>query len=108
MQCYTTHRDPNAFPDPEAFNPDRWMDANGVTDDMKELFMPFSRGTRACLGKSLAMMELKLVTATLLERYQITAPPTTTSQSMEMRDHFLVLPVDGRCDLIFSRIITAA
>lgn len=107
MQCYTTHRDTNAFPHPGEFNPDRWMDPSGVTAEMKELFMPFSKGTRACLGKSLAMMELKLVTAKLLERYQITAPPTTTSESMEMRDHFLVLPRDGRCDLIFSSVDAA-
>ena len=34
---------------------------------MNELFMPFSRGTRACMGINLANMELKLVTAGLLK-----------------------------------------
>ncbi|KAK4551890.1 hypothetical protein LTR86_010791 [Recurvomyces mirabilis] len=104
MQCYTTHRDPEAFPNPEQFDPSRWLVPDGATPEMKELFMPFSKGTRACLGKGLAMMELKLVTAGLLQRYEVTAPQETNSESMAMRDHFLVLPKDGRCNLQFAEV----
>ncbi|KAK6412652.1 hypothetical protein LTR95_017947 [Oleoguttula sp. CCFEE 5521] len=47
MQCYTTNRDADAFPDPDSFSPDRWLKTAGGTAAMKELFMPFSKGTRA-------------------------------------------------------------
>ena len=71
---------------------------------MKDLFMPFSKGTRACLGRNLAMMELRQVTAAVLQRYVVTAARTTTSESMEMRDHFLVIPKAGKCELIFNAL----
>lgn len=79
------------------------MDSQQITNEMKALFMPFSTGPRACLGKSLAIMELKLITATLLRRFKVKAASTTTEDSMSMTDHFLVLPKSGRCDLIFER-----
>ncbi|OQO05753.1 hypothetical protein B0A48_09847 [Cryoendolithus antarcticus] len=104
MQCYTTNRDAAAFPDPDTFSPDRWLKSGGGTAAMKELFMPFSKGTRACLGKNLAFMELKLVVASLFLQFGLKAPPQTTDDSMAMRDHFLVLPKGGKCDLLFESL----
>ncbi len=47
------------------------------------------------------MMELRQVTSALLLKYNVAAASNTTSDSMAMRDHFLVLPKGGRCDLMF-------
>lgn len=102
MQCYTTQRNPTAFPRPNEFDPTRWMEPNAVSSEMKELFMPFSKGPRACLGKSLAIMELKLITAALLRSYEIVLSPTATEHCMTMTDHFLVLPKGAKCELILS------
>ena len=101
MQCYTTQRDPIAFPDPDVFLPDRWLYAEPTTS-MKALFMPFSKGTRACIGKSLAKVELRLVVLGLLSRYEVKLAPQTTEESMEIRDHFLVMPKSGKCELVFE------
>ncbi|KAK4893334.1 hypothetical protein LTR27_008228 [Elasticomyces elasticus] len=103
MQCYTTQRDPVAFPEPNSFMPERWLNSE-PTADMKMLFMPFSKGTRACLGKGLAMLELKLVLVALLSRYEVKLPPQTTEESMEMRDHFVVVPRSGKCELQFEPV----
>lgn len=102
MQCYTTHRDPTAFENPHAFLPERWMGPQKPTKSMKTLFLPFSEGTRACLGKNLAMMELKLITAILVRLFHIALGPETTDISMAMKDHFLLVPKGGKCDLIFT------
>jgi cytochrome P450 len=102
MQCYTTHRDPTAFESPDAFLPERWIGRQRPTKDMKTLFLPFSEGTRACLGKSLAMMELKLIAATLVGLFDVSLGPGTTDASMTMKDHFLLVPKGGKCDLIFT------
>ena len=104
MQCYTTQRDPVIYPDPESFKPERWLVAQDVTYEMKELFMPFSKGTRACLGKNLAMMELKLLTASLARRFECAAAPSTMDKSMATKDHFLLVPVGGKCELIFREV----
>ena len=47
MQAYTNHRDPNVFPEPEDFVPERWLEP---TVAMKLNFLPFSTGPRACIG----------------------------------------------------------
>ena len=106
MQCYTTQRDPEAFPDPEQWNPDRWlMPSRSLDDDRtKELFMPFSKGSRACLGQNLAMMELKVTTAIMLMQTQISVAPGTNDEGMVMMDHFLALPKAGRCELRFESL----
>lgn len=103
MQCYTTQRDPDVFPRPNEFVPERWLDPKSVTSEMKLLFMPFSQGSRACLGKNLAVMELKLITALLVRSYEVKVSPTLTDDDMTMKDHFLVLPKGGKCNLIFTK-----
>ena len=107
MQCYTTQRDPAFFTNPDTFEPQRWLSDKELSTEAKEMFMPFSKGTRACLGKSLAMMELKLVTAILIHRYEVELAPGTTEDSMSMTDHFLVLPKAGVCKVIFSPVESA-
>eukprot|EP00596_Hydrurales_sp_CCMP1899_P001201 CAMPEP_0119042294 /NCGR_PEP_ID=MMETSP1177-20130426/14520_1 /TAXON_ID=2985 /ORGANISM="Ochromonas sp, Strain CCMP1899" /LENGTH=303 /DNA_ID=CAMNT_0007008973 /DNA_START=714 /DNA_END=1625 /DNA_ORIENTATION=- len=53
----------------EEFIPDRWNDDNQDKDKLKELFMPFASGRRNCVGQSLALLELKIVVATLFYSY---------------------------------------
>ena len=101
MQAWTTHRDPDAFPDPDKFMPERWFKA---TESMNELYMPFSKGTRACLGINLANMELKITCAALVARYRVGLAGDMKSEDMEMRVHFLVYPVGRKCNLTFERI----
>lgn len=104
MQCYTTQRDPKVFQNPDKFDPARWLTDEAVSNEAKESFMPFSKGTRACLGRNLALMELRLVTANLLSRFAVSRAPETTDESMSITDHFLLLPKSGRCHLVFSRL----
>ena len=104
MQSYTTHRDPDVFLNPEEFDPSRWLPKEKVTASMNELFMPYSKGTRACIGINLANMELKIVTAALLKLYRVRPGVDMTSDDMEMTDHFLLVPKGGKCNLVFEKI----
>ncbi|KAI8722924.1 hypothetical protein NCS52_00437900 [Fusarium sp. LHS14.1] len=49
VQNYTIHRWEPAFPDPERFIPDRWLDDEKI-EQRKEAFVPFSVGSRRCIG----------------------------------------------------------
>ena len=102
MQCYTTQRDPKVFPNPAVFAPDRWLSKTGPTEDMKSMFMPFSRGTRGCLGSHLAMMQLKLTTGTFIKDFVVTGASTMNAGDMDMKDHFVLMPAGGKCDLVFT------
>lgn len=99
MQSYTTHRDPDVFSDPECFEPSRWFKEN-VTEEMNELFMPFSKGARVCLGVNLAYMELKIITAVLLRKYHVQVSNTDV---MEIKGNFASFP-KRECSLIFNPI----
>ena len=102
MQCYTTQRDPKVFPNPAVFAPDRWLSKTGPTEDMKSIFMPFSKGTRGCLGSHLAMMQLKLTTGTFIKDFVVTGASTMNAGDMDMKDHFAMMPAGGKCDLVFT------
>lgn len=104
MQCYTTQRDPRVFPNPDSFLPERWLEPDDMSSEAKTLFMPFSSGPRVCLGKNLAMMELKLITSVLVRRFNIQVAPDTTEDSMRLTDHFLTMPKAGKYELVFTRV----
>ncbi|KAF1923398.1 cytochrome P450 4F3 omega-hydroxylase [Didymella exigua CBS 183.55] len=62
---------PSNFSHPERFAPERWL-ANAPSEysnDRKEVFQPFSTGPRNCVGKNLAMAEMKLILARLIWQF---------------------------------------
>ncbi|MEV6056692.1 cytochrome P450 [Streptomyces sp. NPDC052107] len=67
---YLLHHDPTSFPDPERFDPDRWLPGKPTTEQRRAL-MPFSAGNRKCLGDEFAMVEATLALATLAGRRRL-------------------------------------
>jgi cytochrome P450 len=65
------HRRANAWPDAEAFSPERWLDGGGPAHKLS--YLPFLTGPRKCIGDAFAIMEATLVLALLLERYRFRA-----------------------------------
>jgi cytochrome P450 len=50
-QAYSVHRvDRTAFPDPDIFRPERWLDLKGDAE-RRRLFFAFANGGRGCVGK---------------------------------------------------------
>jgi cytochrome P450 len=50
MSPYTLHRNPDVFPDPRMFNPERWLGEAKEVAEMKKWFWAFSSGGRMCIG----------------------------------------------------------
>jgi len=67
---YLLHRDARFFPEPERFDPERWLPAR-QHGRPKYAYFPFGAGTRVCIGEPFAWMEGILVLATLASRWQI-------------------------------------
>ena len=71
---YLTHRRPELWPEPEAFNPDRFV---GKRVD-PYTFFPFGGGVRHCLGAAFAAYEMKIVLAQMLSRVSLRPVPGYT------------------------------
>jgi cytochrome P450 len=66
---YGLHRRPDAFPDPERFDPDRFAKENEQKLP-KHAFLPFGGGQHVCVGSHLALLEGQVLTATLARRVE--------------------------------------
>lgn len=64
---YWTHRDARFYPEPEVFRPERF-EKDKVAALPKHAYLPFGAGPRACIGRSFAMVEARLILATLARR----------------------------------------
>ena len=71
INLWAVNHDPRVFQEPHVFNPYRFLNENGEVCDVKTKFqLPFSIGSRRCLGSSLAKAEMFLLLACLLQRFQ--------------------------------------
>lgn len=68
------HRDPESYPDPLAFDPERWV-RKPARELPKGAFIPFIEGNRQCIGNAFALTELTVVAATVLSRWKLTVAP---------------------------------
>ena len=62
------HMDPDFFPDPEKFDPERFLNEGSVP---AFAFSAFSLGPRNCIGSRFAMIEEKIILAHILRKFHV-------------------------------------
>ncbi|KAF7557741.1 hypothetical protein G7Z17_g477 [Cylindrodendrum hubeiense] len=109
IQAHSLHRNEEIFGErPDKFRPKRWETANeSQMQKMKQAWIPFGTGARLCLGMSLATMELKVLTASILREYTIETPTDAVVRGMVPIYGAVIRPQGAKCDLIFKRIASA-
>ncbi|XP_058822334.1 cytochrome P450 4C1-like [Topomyia yanbarensis] len=92
VPIYVVHRNPAVYPDPERFDPERFAESaenrRGPFD-----YIPFSVGSRNCIGQRYALMELKITIIRLVANYQVL--PGETMKNIRFKTDLVLRPAEG-------------
>ncbi len=72
---WATHHLDELYPDPERFDPDRFLPAGPASRLPRGAYVPFGGGSRMCLGKRFGQYELRALAAVLLRRISLAPAP---------------------------------
>ncbi|KAG2066341.1 cytochrome P450 [Suillus decipiens] len=81
-------RDPEVYPEPDAFNPQRWIDDQGRLRDDLTLFI-FGFGRRVCPGQHLAKRSMFIISLLTLWAFQLSLDPTKPQDDMGFMNSML-------------------
>ena len=89
MTPYMIHMNPNLFPAPQDFRPERWLqkDAESV-ESLTKYFIAFGKGSRSCLGMNLVYAQMYLTLAAVLSRFELRLFETTRAD-VDMAHDFI-------------------
>ncbi len=88
---FVAQRDPRWWNDPERFDPERFSPEN-EPNIHHYAYLPFGGGPRVCIGNSFAMMEARLMLATIAQQYQLRLIP---GEVVELDPLITLRPLNG-------------
>lgn len=97
VPIWSVHHDPEYYPDPDKFYPERFDEELGGIKPFKDacVFMPFGAGPRICMGMKLADIMIKSAFVELLSNFKVSLNKKTI-QPMELdRKEFFFVPKGG-------------
>ncbi|RIA88732.1 cytochrome P450 [Glomus cerebriforme] len=98
LNYYCLHYDPKYWgKNVKEFVPERWL---GIDNSPKDVFYPFSAGSRNCIGQNFAMMEMRLIIASLLSQFDV---KDILTQEFDILCYITPSFKDMKYDLFFSK-----
>ncbi|KAK7705777.1 hypothetical protein SLS63_014071 [Diaporthe eres] len=99
INAYSFMRNPDYYPDPFAFRPERWLAEDGETlrgssDIVRRAFVPFSIGSRSCAGQAMAYLELNLAIARTMWYFDFEKAPGEAGKLGEVPGQPLVFKLE--------------
>jgi cytochrome P450 len=95
---YLVHHDPEIYPDPYSFRPERFLEEPPGTYTL----IPFGGGRRRCLGASFAILEMKAVLREVVGRYDL--QPGVAGAEVTRRRSITISPSLGASTVLSDRI----
>ncbi|KAG8445759.1 hypothetical protein GDO86_010520 [Hymenochirus boettgeri] len=81
LSPYWIHRDPEMFPEPDVFKPERWKKANLEKNVFLDGFVAFGGGKFQCPGRWFALMEIHMLVVLILHKYEFSLLDPLPNQS---------------------------
>ncbi|GAB0087945.1 Cytochrome P450 [Sergentomyia squamirostris] len=101
ISMYAMHNSPEFYPNPTKFDPERFTVENSK-DRHPFCYIPFSAGSRNCIGQKFAMLEMKMTIAKILMNFKLL--PHDPESKMTLQGDLILKPVNGVCLKIVQRI----
>jgi pentalenene oxygenase len=73
FSSYLLHRDPERYPHPHRFDPDRWLSTHPSKVDAS--YIPFGIGSKGCIGEPFAWQELEVILDVVTQEWKLGAEP---------------------------------
>jgi cytochrome P450 len=102
IPTFQLHRDEEFWPEPEKFDPYRFVSIENFKAIDPVIYQPFGAGPRICPGQNFAFLEMKLVLAHILHKYRLVPGPNTEIGDIELNFKLITLsPKNG----VFVKVV---